>query len=223
MVQVDERGKVFRSSKNRQNHCGRWAITGFISGRKGVRFCGRRKASARGEIEIVSILERYLAEDELSTEMLHRGFGLWLDAGTHESLQQASISLKLCKIGKACWFAHLKKLAYRMKLISLDQLSRLDSDLKTIFIRALCRQLCSRKLDRIMAEIPFNRSPLLGREKEYVEDAIGRRRLSGDGFYTKAVSGHVETTIGAAEVYLTHSCTAALEMAALLIDLGPGG
>ncbi|WP_416067750.1 dTDP-4-amino-4,6-dideoxygalactose transaminase [Rhizobium sp. ZK1] len=73
-----------------------------------------------------------------------------------------------------------------------------------------------------MAEIPFNRSPLLGREKEYVEDAIGRRRLSGDGFYTKAVSEHVKQRLGAAEVYLTHSCTAALEMAALLIDLGPG-
>jgi dTDP-4-amino-4,6-dideoxygalactose transaminase len=73
-----------------------------------------------------------------------------------------------------------------------------------------------------MAEIPFNRSPLLGNEKVYVNDAIARRSLSGDGFYTAAVSRHIKQKLGAAEVYLTHSCTAALEMAALLIDLGPG-
>jgi dTDP-4-amino-4,6-dideoxygalactose transaminase len=73
-----------------------------------------------------------------------------------------------------------------------------------------------------MAEIPFNRSPLLGNEKVYVDDAIGRRRLSGDGFYTAAASQHIKQKLGAAEVYLTHSCTAALEMAALLINLGPG-
>ncbi len=73
-----------------------------------------------------------------------------------------------------------------------------------------------------MAEIPFNRSPLLGKEQAYVQDAIGRRRLSGDGFYTAAASQHIKRKLGAAEVFLTHSCTAALEMAALLIDLGPG-
>ena len=70
--------------------------------------------------------------------------------------------------------------------------------------------------------IPFNRPSTAGREFEYLADAIHRGQLSGDGHYTKACHKLLREITGAPGALLTHSCTAALEMAAILCDLGPG-
>lgn len=70
--------------------------------------------------------------------------------------------------------------------------------------------------------IPFNRPELAGRELDYVRDAVGRGRLSGDGFYTRRCQELLSDLLGGARVLLTTSCTHALEMAALLLDIGPG-
>lgn len=70
--------------------------------------------------------------------------------------------------------------------------------------------------------IPFNKPSLVGREFEYLQDAIARGQLSGDGYYTKQCHELLQEITGAPTALLTHSCTAALEMAAILCDLGPG-
>jgi dTDP-4-amino-4,6-dideoxygalactose transaminase len=70
--------------------------------------------------------------------------------------------------------------------------------------------------------IPFNRPSFVGRELEHISDAIARGQLSGDGHYTKLCNRWIASQTGSAAALLTHSCTAALEMAALLADLGPG-
>lgn len=70
--------------------------------------------------------------------------------------------------------------------------------------------------------IPFNRPALAGREMEYLEDAVARRHLAGDGVYTRRCHALLEELLGVPRVLLTTSCTHALEMAALLLDLGPG-
>jgi len=70
--------------------------------------------------------------------------------------------------------------------------------------------------------IPFNRPELAGRELDYVRDAVSRGRLSGDGFYTRRCQELLSDLLGGARVLLTTSCTHALEMAALLLDIGPG-
>lgn len=130
VVQVDERGKALSVVEKPSKPLSRWAITGlYFMDERAPDFAVDVKPSARGEIEIVSILERYLAEDELSTEMLHRGFA-WLDAGTHESLHQASDFVKTLQDRQGLLVCSPEEIAYRMKLISLDQLSRLASDLK---------------------------------------------------------------------------------------------
>jgi dTDP-4-amino-4,6-dideoxygalactose transaminase len=72
------------------------------------------------------------------------------------------------------------------------------------------------------APIPFNRPAVTGREFEYMTDAVARGHLSGDGHYTKRCHALLEETLGAPKVLLTTSCTHALEMAALLLDFGPG-
>ena len=72
------------------------------------------------------------------------------------------------------------------------------------------------------ASIPFNRPELAGRELDYVRDAVDRGHLSGDGFYTRQCQELLSGILGGARVLLTTSCTHALEMAALLLDIGPG-
>jgi dTDP-4-amino-4,6-dideoxygalactose transaminase len=73
-----------------------------------------------------------------------------------------------------------------------------------------------------MPMIPFNRPHLTGREFEYVQAAVTAGQLAGNGQFTKRCQAWLERRLGANRVLLTHSCTAALEMAALLLDLQPG-
>jgi len=69
---------------------------------------------------------------------------------------------------------------------------------------------------------PFNKPFTIGAELEYITDAVARGHLSGDGHYTKLCHRWLEQTLGAKRALLTHSCTAALEMAAMLCDIQPG-
>jgi dTDP-4-amino-4,6-dideoxygalactose transaminase len=70
--------------------------------------------------------------------------------------------------------------------------------------------------------IPFNRPYLTGAEFAHIQEAVAAGQLAGNGRFTKQCQAWLERRIGAPKVLLTHSCTAALEMAALLIDLEPG-
>lgn len=70
--------------------------------------------------------------------------------------------------------------------------------------------------------IPFNRPSMTGLELENIERAHARGILSGDGDYSKECAAHLAAITGSHRVLLTHSCTAALEMAAILLDIEPG-
>jgi len=70
--------------------------------------------------------------------------------------------------------------------------------------------------------IPFNKPYMTGRELWYIAQAHTNGHLSGDGIYTKKCHAWLEARTGAHKAFLTHSCTAALEMAAILADIQPG-
>jgi dTDP-4-amino-4,6-dideoxygalactose transaminase len=70
--------------------------------------------------------------------------------------------------------------------------------------------------------ISFNRPTVTGNELRYIQEALDKFHVSGDGIFSKRCSTWLEKTVGVPRALLTHSCTAALEMAALLCDLGPG-
>lgn len=71
--------------------------------------------------------------------------------------------------------------------------------------------------------IPFNKPSVEGRELEYVRQAIDNGHISGDGAFTKRAHAMLEAIFGGgARVLLTTSCTDALEMSAILLDLQPG-
>jgi dTDP-4-amino-4,6-dideoxygalactose transaminase len=71
-------------------------------------------------------------------------------------------------------------------------------------------------------KIPFNKPFIVGAELENIAQAVAEGQLSGDGPYTKRCHRWLEERLGCARALLTHSCTAALEMAAILCDIRPG-
>jgi len=70
--------------------------------------------------------------------------------------------------------------------------------------------------------VPFNRPQAVGRELEYLRDAIDRHELAAGGHYTQLCTGWLEQRTGVQRALLVHSATAALEMIALLLELDPG-
>lgn len=71
-------------------------------------------------------------------------------------------------------------------------------------------------------KIPFNKPYMTGKELFYIAEAHFNGKLAGDGPFTKRCHNWLEARTGAEKAFLTHSCTAALEMAALLLDIQPG-
>ncbi|QLR04661.1 dTDP-4-amino-4,6-dideoxygalactose transaminase [Providencia rettgeri] len=70
--------------------------------------------------------------------------------------------------------------------------------------------------------IPFNKPPVVGTEVEYMKQAMASGKLCGDGGFTKRCEEWMEKRFNCPKVQLTPSCTASLEMAAILIDIKPG-
>ncbi len=70
--------------------------------------------------------------------------------------------------------------------------------------------------------IPFNKPYLTGNETKYIEEAVHSMKISGDGMFTKKCHTFFEEKYGFLKCLLTTSCTDALEMAAILIDIQPG-
>ncbi len=73
-----------------------------------------------------------------------------------------------------------------------------------------------------MIRVDFNRPTLTGKEFQYISQAIENAHISGDGPFTQKCHALLEAELGVPRVLLTTSCTHALEMAALLLDLRPG-
>ncbi len=71
-------------------------------------------------------------------------------------------------------------------------------------------------------KIPFNKPAFIGKETEYIAQAVKYGKISGDGVFTKKCHDFFENTYGFKKVLLTTSCTDALEMAAILLDIKEG-
>ncbi len=70
--------------------------------------------------------------------------------------------------------------------------------------------------------VDFNRPTLTGNELTYITQAVERAHISGDGYFTRQCQAVLEQELGAEKVLLTTSCTHALELAALLLEVKPG-
>lgn len=79
-----------------------------------------------------------------------------------------------------------------------------------------------RREPAVTPSIPFNRPSFEGNEQAYIALAVAAGHISGDGLFTKKCQAYLERELGVAKALLTPSCTHALEMAALLLDIKPG-
>lgn len=70
--------------------------------------------------------------------------------------------------------------------------------------------------------IPFNKPTHLGHETEYIKDSLDTLHVSGDGKFSKLCHNYLQETLGVPKALLTTSCTHALEMSAILLDIQPG-
>lgn len=70
--------------------------------------------------------------------------------------------------------------------------------------------------------VPFNKPFIIGKELYYISQAVLGGKIAGDGLFTRRCNEFMENAFNAKKVLLTHSCTAALEMAAILCELEPG-
>lgn len=70
--------------------------------------------------------------------------------------------------------------------------------------------------------IPFNRPSLVGREMDLMRQAVEQGHASAEGPFSKQATSVIDSAIGSVDALLTTSCTAALEMSAMLLDIGPG-
>jgi len=87
------------------------------------------KPSHRGELEITTLNQDYLAEDRLKVELMGRGYA-WLDTGTHESLLEASMFIQTIENRQSLKVACLEEIAFEMGYINKEQLIELAQPLK---------------------------------------------------------------------------------------------
>ena len=87
------------------------------------------KPSARGELEITDINQLYLKENRLNVKILKRGTA-WLDAGTPDSLLDASNYVKMIEKRQGIKIACLEEVAYNSHFITRDQLKKITENLK---------------------------------------------------------------------------------------------
>lgn len=125
VAEFDSDGNVLSIEEKPQEPKSNYAVVGlYFYPNKVVEVAKNIKPSARGELEITTVNQRFLADGELKVQLLGRGFA-WLDTGTHDSLAEASTFIEVIEKRQGLKVACLESIAYENGWIS-------DSDLERI-------------------------------------------------------------------------------------------
>ena len=125
VAEFDEEGNCLSIEEKPQDPKSNYAVVGlYFDPNKVVEVAKNIKPSARGEYEITTVNQRFLADGELKVQTLERGFA-WLDTGTHDSLAEASIFVEVIEKRQGLKIACLEGIAYRNGWISEQKMIEL--------------------------------------------------------------------------------------------------
>lgn len=129
VIEFNQDKKVISIEEKPSNPKSKFAITGlYFFDSNVIDYAKSVKPSKRGELEITDIIQCYLANQELSVELLGRGFA-WLDTGTHESLLEASTFVETIEKRQGNKIACLEEVAFHNNWISRAKLIELSKPL----------------------------------------------------------------------------------------------
>jgi glucose-1-phosphate thymidylyltransferase len=130
VVEFDKAKHVKSIVEKPKNPASNYAVTGlYFYDNQAIDIAQQVQPSARGELEITSINQAYLAQGQLDVEIMRRGYA-WLDTGTHDSLQEASSFIATIQHNQNLKVACLEEIAYRMGYISQEQVIKLAQPLQ---------------------------------------------------------------------------------------------
>ena len=125
VAEFDESGNCISLEEKPKNPKSNYAVTGlYFYPNKVVEVAKNIKPSARGELEITTVNQRFLEDKQLKIQLLGRGFA-WLDTGTHDSLSEASTFVEVIEKRQGLKVACLEMIAYRRGWINKEKLKQL--------------------------------------------------------------------------------------------------
>ncbi|MBN7777455.1 glucose-1-phosphate thymidylyltransferase RfbA [Nitratireductor aquimarinus] len=146
VVSIDADGRATTIVEKPPLPASNWAVTGlYFFDNKVIRYASEVQPSARGELEITDINNRYLRDGELRVELLGRGFA-WLDTGTHESLLEASHYVHTVEQRQGLKIACIEEIAYRNGFIDAAQLETLAAEVSKNSYGAYLRRVLEEKI-----------------------------------------------------------------------------
>jgi glucose-1-phosphate thymidylyltransferase len=129
VAEFDELGNVSSIEEKPINPKSNFAVVGlYFYTNDVVQIAKNIVPSERGELEITSVNQEYLQQQNLKVELLGRGFA-WLDTGTHDSLMEAGQFIETIEKRQGLKVACLEEIAYRMNYIDADQVKKLAKPL----------------------------------------------------------------------------------------------
>lgn len=130
IVEFDSSGNVISIEEKPKQPKSNYCVTGlYFYDNRVIEYAKKLKPSARGELEITDLNRMYLEQESLKVEVLGQGF-TWLDAGTHESLTDATNFVKTVETHQHRKIGCLEEIAYLNGWISREALQRLCEDYK---------------------------------------------------------------------------------------------
>lgn len=125
VAEFDQTGKVLSIEEKPKEPKSNYAVVGlYFYPNKVVEVAKRIKPSARGELEITTVNQEFLKDEELKVKLLGRGFA-WLDTGTHDSLSDASTFVEVIEKRQGLKVACLEEIAYNNGWITDEKLTEL--------------------------------------------------------------------------------------------------